>query len=138
MIIPSDYKYQEIKQVLVPCDLNAIQSINKINIMRSTPQWKNVKLLVLNVDPNDRHLQPDEKFRQSEKNVHHYLENFEHEIFYVANKNVIGGILNYNKINEVQLIIALPGSYSFLYSLTHRSVSQALYRNSKLPVLILK
>jgi len=73
-----------------------------------------------------------------EKSLHNYLNNFHHEIYYESNKNVIDGILNFEKINHVQLLIALPGVHSFLYSLTHKSVSEALYRRCLLPVMILK
>jgi nucleotide-binding universal stress UspA family protein len=138
MVVPSTYKYQEIKQALVPCDFNAIDSLNKINTLHASIKWKDVNLLVLNVDPKERHLHPDEKFRKAENNLRNYLQNFKHEIFFVADQNVIHGILRFSKTHDVQMLIALPGEYSFLYALTHKSVSQALYLNSQLPVMILK
>lgn len=138
MVVPSTYKYQEIKQALVPCDFNAIDSLNKINTLHASIKWKDVNLLVLNVDPKERHLHPDEKLRKAENNLRNYLQNFKHEIFFVADQNVIHGILRFSKTHDVQMLIALPGEYSFLYALTHKSVSQALYLNSQLPVMILK
>ncbi len=39
---------------------------------------------------------------------------------------------------NLKVSIALPGKYSFLYSLTHGSISEAIYRNAQKPVLILK
>jgi hypothetical protein len=138
LIVPLCYHYQPVQKVLVPCNFSEIYTLNKINHLRSSPQWQHVQLLVLNVDPKKRYLNPDEKFAQTEKSLHEYLKNFNHEIFYVDDKNIINGILNFQKINEVQMMIALPGEYSFLYSLTHKNISEALYRNTKLPVMILK
>jgi len=138
LIIPEHYKYQEVKEALVPCNFSAIDTLNKLNHLRASPQWQQVELLVLNVDPKRRYLNPDEKFAQTEQALHEYLKNFKHKIFYVDDKNVINGILNFEKINEVQLMIALPREYSFLYSLTHKNISEALIRNAKLPVMILK
>ncbi len=86
----------------------------------------------------ERDLNPDEKFRERENSLHNYLQNFEHEIHYRSDRNVINGIINFTKEHNVQLIIALPGRHSFLYSLTHDSISKAIYRNAKQPVLILK
>ncbi|MDQ2863103.1 MAG: hypothetical protein M3R50_05525, partial [Bacteroidota bacterium] len=138
LIVPSHYTYKPVNEILVPCDFNAVNSLDKINSLRAVPQWHEVKILVLNVDPSQPNINPDDKFREAESNIHDYLKNFEHEIYYVAEKNVTDGILNFEKVNEVQLMIAMPGKYSFLYSLTHKSVSEALYRNSRLPLMILK
>ena len=138
LIVPSNYSYRPVHEALIPCDFNAINTLNKINSLRKAPQWHDVHITVLNVDAKRRYENPDQKFREVENNLHNYLKNFTHEIHYVPDKNVINGILNFKKINEVQLMIALPGPYSFLYSLTHKSISEALYRNARLPVMILK
>jgi nucleotide-binding universal stress UspA family protein len=138
LIVPSNYTYQPVKTALIPCNFNAVETLNKVNRLRASPQWHDVQLLVLNVDAKQRHLNPDEKFMQAENSLHEYLKNFQHKIIYVDDKNVIDGILNFTKTKEVELMIALPGKYSFLYTLTHKSVSEALYRNTKIPVMILK
>ena len=138
LIVPADYQYKTIHEALVPFHFNTVHALDKINGLRSSQQWHNVKLLALNIDAKPRNLNPDKYFREGEESLHNYLKNFHHEIYYEAHKNVIDGILNFSKINEVQLLIALPGVHSFLYSLTHKSVSEALYRRCKLPVMILK
>lgn len=138
LIVPEKYVYQPIKNALVPCDFNTIESLNKVNTLHASVQWRDVQLMVLNVDAKQRHLNPDEKFKAVENSLHEYLKNFRHKIYYVEDKNVINGILNFTRSNEVELLIALPGKYSFLYALTHKSVSEALYRNTKIPVMILK
>lgn len=138
LIVPKDFKYAPVEKALVPCNFGAIHDMNKLNRLRSTAQWEHVELMVLNVDPKKRYENPDFKFLEKEKALHAYLKDFHHQIYYVNDTNVIDGILYFEKINEVQLIIALPGEYSFLYSLTHKNISEAIYRNAKLPVMILK
>lgn len=138
LIVPKDYKYTPVEKALVPCNFDAIDDMNKINRLKSTPQWRNVELMVLNVDPKRRYANPDLKFLDKEKALHAYLKDFRHQIYYADDSSVINGIFYFEKINEVQLIIALPGQYSFLYSLTHKNISEAIYRNAKLPVMILK
>lgn len=138
LIVPSTYSYQPIQKALVPFQFNTVNALDKINRLHASVQWKDVKLFVLNVDVRPRNLNPDESFRQGENSLHNYLKNFQHEIYYEANKSVINGILEFKKMNEVQLLIALPGVHSFLYSLTHKSVSEALYKKCRIPVMILK
>lgn len=138
MIVPENYSYKPVEKALVPVDFKTLGSLNKINSLRSSPRWHDVTIMALNVDTKQRNLNHNENLKEVENNLHDYLKNFKHEIYYESDKNVISGILNFKKINEVQLMIALPGVHSFLYSLTHKSVSEALYKKCRLPVMILK
>ena len=139
LIVPSNFEYREVKQALVPCDFNALESLNKLNSYRaSSPQWQHKKLLVLNVDPKEKYLHPDEEFKNTEVALHKYVKNYPHEVYYSNHKNIINGIIQFSQMHDVQLIIAMPGKYSFLYSLTHKNISEAIYRNAQKPVLILK
>lgn len=134
LIIPNGYRYQEIKKALVPVDFKTLHSLHKVDNLRASPRWRDVELMVLNVNAAS----PNEKLKEAENNLHDFLKNFQHTIYYESDKNVINGILNWSKLKEVQLMIALPGFHSFLYSLTHKSVSESLYRRCPVPVMILK
>lgn len=139
LIVPAEYHYQPVKQVLVPCDFNTVGFLTKIEqYQAATPLWKNKKLMVLYVDPKERYRYKNEQFRNAEKALHQYLQNFQYEVHFSNNKNIIEGILDFSKKNDVQLIVALPGKHSFLFMLTHKSISEAIYRNAQEPVLILK
>jgi nucleotide-binding universal stress UspA family protein len=139
LIVPAHYPYQPVRQALVPVNFNSVSFLSKLHSYQAaTPKWREKKLLVLNVDPKGRYMRPDEEFRRAENALHEYLQDYQHEVYYSNNKNIINGIIEFSKEHEVQLIVALPGEYSFLYSLTHKSISEALYRNADKPVLILK
>ena len=138
LIVPSTYTYQPVEKALVPFQFNTVYALDKLNRLHASGQWKEVKLFVLNVDSKPRNLNQDQFFKESETSLHNYLKDFHHDIYYEANKSVINGILQFEKIKEVQLLIALPGVHSFLYSLTHKSVSEALYKKCHIPVMILK
>lgn len=138
LVVPADYTYQPVQQVLLPYNFNMLKDLDKLNSLRSSPLWNNLKLLVLNIDTNQRTVKVPEKFNEAEDKFQNLLKNFEHEIYYTTDKNLINGIANFTKEHTVQLIIALPGKHSFLYRLTHQSISEAIYRNAKQPVLILK
>lgn len=139
LIVPAHYTYQPVETALVPCNFNTMNLLSKVDSYQSTSaKWKEKRLLVLNVDPTEKYLHPDEEFIKAENALHEYLKNFQHELHYTNNKNIIDGIIDFAKNHEVQVIIALPGKRSFLYALTHKSISEAIYRNAKKPVLILK
>lgn len=138
LIVPYQNHYREITKALVPVDFKTIYSLHKIDRLRTSSRWHDVELMVLNVNAVPPNPDADKNFKESESHLHEYLKNFKHHIYYESNKNVINGILNWNKLNEVQLMIALPGVHSFLYSITHKSVSEALYMKCRVPVMILK
>lgn len=138
LVVPAGYAYKPVETALVPTDYNKMDVLDKFNNLETSPLWSDTKLLVLNVDPKEKYLHPDEAFNKKEANLHEYLKNFRHEIHYSNDKNIMNGILNFTREKDVQLIVALRGKRSFLYYLTHKSISEAIYRNAKEPVLILK
>ena len=75
---------------------------------------------------------------EAEQHVHERLRDYKHEICYSSDKNIINGILSFTEKHKIQLIISLPGKHSFLYYLTHKSISDAICRNAREPVMILK
>jgi nucleotide-binding universal stress UspA family protein len=138
LVVPSGYTYKPVETALVPVDYNTMDVLDKFNQLHATPLWYQTTLNVLNVDAKERYLNPDETFKQEEANLHEYLKNFNYEVHYSNEKNVIKGIMDFTNTHDVQLIVALRGKRSFLYYLTHKSISQAIYKNAKEPVLILK
>lgn len=138
LVVPANYTYQPVKNILVPCDYKTLDSLHKLENLQIPPQWKDSKLLVLNVDAKERYLDPDEQLKAAEQHVHERLRDYKHDICYSNDKNTINGILNFTEKHKVQLIISLPGKHSFLYYLTHKSISDAICRNAREPVLILK
>jgi nucleotide-binding universal stress UspA family protein len=138
LIVPAGYTYKPVETALVPCDYNSMAVLDKFNNVPKAPMWTATKLLVLNVDAKEKYLHPDDTFKTAENNLHEYLKNFDYQVIYSNEKNVMDGIMNATQNYNVQLIVALRGKRSFLYYLTHKSISEAIYRNAKEPVLILK
>jgi nucleotide-binding universal stress UspA family protein len=135
LIIPAGLHYQNIKQALVPCDFAAVSRLAILKGLQSSQQWLHPKLIVLNVDPGKINSTHEEENTEALKEL---LESYSYSVYYSKDKNVVHGILDFSEHNEVQLIIALPGHYSFFSNLTHKSITNALAVNANQPVLILK
>jgi hypothetical protein len=135
MIIPAGLRYQNIKKVLVPCDFAAISRMVLLKELRSSEQWLHPELVVLNVDPRKINSIHAEENREALKEM---LESYAYSVYYSEDPNTVHGILDFSEHHDVQLIIALPGHYSFFNNLTHNSITNALEINADLPVLIMK
>jgi len=135
LIIPAGLRYQNIKQALVPCDFSAISRMAILKGLRSSQQWLHPELIVLNVDPGKINSTQAEENTSALKEM---LESYSYQVYYSKDVNVVHGILDFSEHHKVQLIIALPGHYSFFSNLTHKSITNALAVNASQPVLILK
>ena len=135
LIIPAGLCYQHIKQALVPCDFSAISRMAILKGLRSSQQCLHPELMVLNVDPEKINSIHEEENTDALKEM---LESYAYRVCYSEDKNVVHGILDFSEQHEIQLIIALPGQYSFFRNLTHKSITNALAINANQPVLILK
>jgi nucleotide-binding universal stress UspA family protein len=139
LIVPSFSEFSEIRKILVPCDFNSVESLSRLESYHAqSAKWQEKELLVLNVDPKEKYLLKNQAFELAEQSLHNYLKNFKHSVYYSPNKSIIKGMMEFLENHKVQLIVALPGKHSFLYNLTHKSISEALYRNTPMPILILK
>jgi len=134
LIVPSTYKYKPVKEILIPVDSFVIPSIDKIKLLNTPGYLTDVDFKVLSI----ANIQIKINEQESERQLHGYLENIPHHVFFSQNKSAVDAIMEFLKTHHVQLIIALPGKYSFLYRLTHKTISEAICRNHKKPVLILK
>ncbi|MGC4034962.1 MAG: hypothetical protein QM764_03300 [Chitinophagaceae bacterium] len=133
LIVPADHTYQPVTDILVPCDVSTLSSLERLDRIKTNAQPNGGRLHILNVDKRGQSAS-----KEKEDYLHDYLKDFQHEIYTIADKDVLSGILTFTANHKIQLIIALPGKHSFLYSLTNKSISEAIYMNAKQPVLILK
>jgi nucleotide-binding universal stress UspA family protein len=135
MIIPSNVKYQKVEQAVVPCDFGAVSRLNALQGFHDRQRWIHPQLMVLNVDPKQKHSAHEDQLAEGLVDI---LKGYEYKVYYSEEKDTVNGILSFAKKHDVQLIIALPGKYSFFYNLTHRSITNGIALNAIRPVLILK
>lgn len=136
LVVPATYRYQPIMRVLLACDFKTILRSNALTALESRYNWLNAELLVLNVAKSGH--AEDEQRQIVEENLKALLKNYKFEIHYVQDDDILHGITSFAGQNDVQMIISLPGSHSFLYQLTHNSITEGLSENSNYPLLILK
>jgi nucleotide-binding universal stress UspA family protein len=136
LIVPAHAKYKKIKLALVPCDFNAVSRLTLLKEIRSSNKWLcPPELVVLNVDPKQAYLAHEEENFNALKEI---LESYKYRVYYSEDRDIVHGILDFANKHNAQLIIALPGNYSFFHNLTHHSITNALGLNANQPVLILK
>jgi nucleotide-binding universal stress UspA family protein len=135
LIVPAGATYQKIERALVPCDFTMVSRLGILKGLHSPLEWLHPELMILNIDPQQKHISHEAEHAGL---LNELLEGYTYRIYYAADQHKVQGILNFAQDNNVQLITALPGKYSFFYQFTHSSTTEALTVNSLQPVLILK
>jgi len=133
LIVPGHVQYQKIESAMVPCDFGATQRLGALQTIRDPKKWLHPRLMVLNVGTKSK---ADDK--QLAAGLVNLLDGYDYNIYHSEDKDIVHGIFAFAREHEPQMIVALPGKYSFFYNLTHRSITKALALNARRPVLILK
>ena len=137
-VVPPKSKYHPVTNALVPCDFGSLRQVGLLERLQKIKNWPRVQLSLLNVAPADRQSNAGHPSPEIEGALKKYLEEFDFKLCYADDRDELRGIMKFADSNNQQLIIALPGRHSFLFKLTHQSISQGLAMDAKQPVLILK
>jgi len=137
-VVPPKSRYHLVTNALVPCDFGSLRQVGLLERLQKIKNWPRVQLSLLNVAPEQKRSSNNNSSPEIESTLKKYLEEFDYQLCYADDKDELKGIMKYADKNHHQLIIALPGRHSFLYNLTHQSISQGLAADARQPVLILK
>jgi hypothetical protein len=123
---------------VVACDLKSLTHVNLLQRLHKLKDWIHPQLSLLNVTPGNKHTASGLPAQEIERVLSDLLKDFQYRLNYSGDPDILRGIITFADQNDLQLIIALPGKHSFLYKLTHQSISSGLSLNAHKPVLILK
>lgn len=132
LVVPPKADYQSIRKAILACDFKKVKEVIPMHALKNILSKHALELLVLNINSGHTIDSQEEHF------LHGMLKDFSPAYHYSDHHDTIKGIVKFAKIEEAQLIIALPKKYSFFESLLHESVSQKLTIKSHVPVLLLK
>lgn len=135
MIVPECARYGKIELAMVPCDLAVISQLEALHGIHDRKKWLHPQLQVFNTNPK---LKNSENDRPIAAGLAELLAGYDYQVYHAEDKDTVKGVLDFADKHNAQLIIALPGKYSFFYNLTHRNITNALALNASKPVLILK
>jgi len=138
LIVPDSYVYGVVNNILVPCDINNIESLDRISIFNSVLVREDAHLMLLNVATKGKSGITDNKKKEWEEKIRQIFPDIPYNIYYSIHDDIVEGIFSFTSSNKVDLIIALPDKHSFLYYLANKSISEGIYLNADQAIMILK
>jgi len=132
LIIPEKAVFAGIKNIAIASDS---QHISENTTIQSIRDWLNY----FHVQPDIVHVNNEEdaslKILSGNIFLHNRFSAFSPRFHSILNVNVEEGIFNFLEQKKTDLLIVVPGKYSFLRKLFHVSHSKQLILHSHLPVL---
>lgn len=136
LMIPPQITFKPIKQIVFACDLKNVSESTPIYAIKTFVHALGAKLLILNVDQDETHFNPD---RIKEMTALHQLwDREEPEYHYIDDENTAHGIVMFAEKYQADLIVTVPKVYGFFESIFHSSITKKLTYTTHLPLLLFK
>lgn len=122
-----------IQKIGLACDFRQVVETTPVSEIRDFVKEFNAKLLVLNVDYDNRHFKPDTP--EQSALLHTALESVNPEYHFINNKDIEDGINEFAETNNLDLVIAIPKKHRLLEGLFKKSSTRQLVFESHVPVM---
>ncbi|WDF55742.1 universal stress protein [Mucilaginibacter sp. KACC 22063] len=135
LVVPPMAKFKPVKKLLIPCDFENLNRFSSLKTLWAAELSLQTEVIVYNVDPEKKYLG---KEQEQEQLLKAFMDKYHFTVAYSGDKDIVASVISFARESGVDAIVALPGSHSFFYRLTHQSISEGLAQNTNYPVFIMK
>ncbi len=135
IIVPAEASYTPIKQIVLACDFKKVVETTPIHPIKLLLDSTKAKLLVLNVDHEQRKFTPDTPFESLMLDT--LLQGYNPEYYFVDNPDFTEGINNFVLEKNADLIITIPKKHGLFDTLFKRSHTKMLAFHSHVPLMVI-
>lgn len=135
IIVPAEAIYTPIKQIVLACDFKKVVQTTPIEPIKLLLDTTKAKLLVLNVDHEQKKFTPDTPFESLMLDT--LLQGYNPEYYFVDNPDFTEGINNFVLEKHADLIITIPKKHGLFDSLFKRSHTKMLAFHSHVPLMVI-
>lgn len=133
LIVPSNFTYQPVKEILLVCDFKKVAETTPVEPMKKILKDVGAKLLVLNVS-SSKNEQREEVTKEKEF-LDRLLQEFHPEYHFINSDDFTEAVNNFSAQNMVDMIITIPKKHGFFESMFRRSHTKQLAFHTKVPLL---
>ena len=132
LIVPPGSSFTTIKKIVLAVDLNNIEKIPGLNSLKEWMKAFSADLDIVSVVKGGE--SKAIAVARSHALKHEFAE-FHPEFHFIYEDEVKKAIDTYIQKNDPDMLVTLPGNYSFFSGLFHKSQSKRLIRETRIPVL---
>jgi len=135
LVIPEDVRPKNIDNIVIATDLKKFNNETLLDPIKEISKKFNSNIKLVHI------VEPGEKMMDIEdfeaKSLAHDLKDSKVNLKLVEDKNVIHGIKEYIEIAEPTLLATIGRKNNFFDEIFHKSVTQKVISNSKVPILVM-
>jgi nucleotide-binding universal stress UspA family protein len=132
LIVPNGSSFTTIRKIVLAANLEDLENIPTLDLLREWLKIFKANLDIVSVIKSD---EPKPKMVAGSHALQHKFAEFHPEIHFIYEDEVKKGIEKYIDKNRPGLLVTMPGNYSFMHGLFHKSQSRHLIRDPHIPVL---
>ncbi|WP_316819182.1 universal stress protein [Pedobacter nyackensis] len=136
LIVPPVAVFQPISTVVFACDLKRVAESTPVLAIKTFVHALGAKLLILNVDYEGGHFDPDTIKEMT--HLHELWDNEKPEYHYIDSEDTVAGIMEFARLQDAELVIMVPKHYGFFEGIFHRSLTKKLAYHTHRPLLLFR
>ncbi len=134
LVIPKHFNSLNIKKIALAVDFDHANNFRKLVILKEIASLLKSEINILNASPENPKERGVEVGDQALE-LHNMFKDLEHEYFFIDDKNITRGIIEFIITNDIDLITLLPKNHTFFERLVKKSVTKGIALHTKIPLL---
>ncbi len=134
LIIPPDAAFRQIKKVVLASDLKEVATTTPVAPIKSVLDIFKPTLHIVNVD-HEHYVAVTDEYKAEADLLGTLLEDYKPEFFFIRQYDFLEAISQYAQDKEIDLIITIPKTNSFLGGIFKTSHTKKLAYHSHIPIV---
>lgn len=135
IIVPADATFKPVKNIVLACDFKHVVETTPVAPIKQILDATHAKLMVLNVDHNNKDLSSDTPFESLMLDT--LFEGYDLQYYFVDNADFAEGINQFAEENNVDLIVTIPKKHGWFEGLFRRSHTKMLAFHTHIPLMVI-
>jgi hypothetical protein len=135
-VFPVNTTISDLNRIALACDYSEDTKFEKINFLIRLAELKNLEIDIVTLNRQEKTMTKEELANR--KRILQMMEHLKPKVAFSHHENVKRGLIDYCKLNEVELISIVPKSYNFIERAFHDSLTMSMAFHSPIPFLVLK
>lgn len=137
LIIPPDAKYRTIKNVVLASDFKEVDTTIPLAPLKATLDLFKPALHIVNVD-HEHYVELTDEYKAERKKLEKMLEAYKPEFYFIRQYDFFDAISQFTTDHNIDLIVIVPRSQSFLTGLFKTSHTKKLAYHSHIPIVAIR
>jgi nucleotide-binding universal stress UspA family protein len=137
LVIDQTIRFRPVKSIVLACDYKELNTDSTLEPLKEFARLFHAQIMVLNVVREPAELMPTTEQAVVGVKLEHSLEDVEHSFHYTENSDVVDGINEYVKHNNIDMVAMVPHAHSVFHKVFQEPFTKRMAFHTPVPLLVL-